>query len=56
MMKKVNFTEKKVSVSMERMIYILTGKGKDEFLRGLGHNEFCNENEGEGRKTCTDRE
>ena len=47
------FTEEKVNVSMERMIYILTGKGKDEFLRGLGHNEFCNENEGEGRKTCS---
>ena len=44
MMEKVNFTEKKVK---------LTGKGKDEFLRGLGHNEFCNENEGEGRKTCS---
>ena len=47
------FTEETVKVSMERMIYILTEKGKDEFLRGLGHNEFCNENEGEGRKTCT---
>ena len=47
------FTEETVKVSMERMIYILTGKGKDEFLRGLGHNEFCNENEGEGRKTCS---
>lgn len=55
-MEKVNFTEKKVSVSMERMIYILTGKGKDEFLRGLGHNEFCRKNPCEGRKTCTDRE
>ena len=55
MMEKVNFTEKKVSVSMERMIYLLTGKSKDEFLRGIGH-ELCNENEGEGRKTCTDRE
>ena len=36
MMEKVNFTEKKVSVSMERMIYILTGKGKDEFFLGVG--------------------
>lgn len=46
------FTEKTVKVSMERMIYILTGKGKDEFLRGLG-NELCRKNPCEGRKTCT---
>ena len=55
MMEKVNFTEKMVSVSMERMIYLLTGKGKNEFLRGIGH-ELCRKNPCEGRKTCTDRE
>lgn len=46
------FTEETVKVSMERMIYLLTGKSKDEFLRGIGH-ELCRKNPSKGRKTCT---
>lgn len=46
---KVNITENQKTVDAQKMIYLLTGKSLDQFVRGLD-NELYRENKREGTK------